>query len=188
MAGSKSKNKGNSFERQVATYLTKLYEDSFVRAPHSGAYVGGSNAFRKEYLSENQAKSFKGDIIPPDSWVRFNAEAKSYADFPFHLVLTGDCKILNSWIDQLMTVSEINDLNVLFMKFNRKGKFVAVSAKKTWITDNFLYYSTEKYSDWLIIEFDTFFKNNKDLFKQYSATNTDTKSIQQHSILNIKTN
>jgi hypothetical protein len=39
------------------------------------------NAHRKQYLSEGQIKSFKGDIIPPDTWNKFNAEAKSYADF-----------------------------------------------------------------------------------------------------------
>jgi hypothetical protein len=175
MSGSKSKNKGNSFEREVATYLSKLYNDSFVRAPHSGAYVGGSNSHRKEYLSENQAKSYKGDIIPPDSWKNFNAEAKSYADFPFHQVLTGHCKQLDSWLDQLMAVAEPDDLNILFMKFNRKGKFVCVQSKLTWITDQFLYYSSEKHKDWLIIEFDHFWAHNKDLFKTYSGT-TDTKS------------
>jgi hypothetical protein len=185
MGGSKSKNKGSSFEREVATFMSKLYNESFVRAPHSGAYIGGTNSYRKEYLSENQAKSFKGDIIPPDGWNQFNAEAKSYADFPFHLVLTGECKQLNSWLDQLMAVAESNDVNILFMKFNRKGKFVCVQSKLTWITDQFLYYTSEKYNDWILIEFDHFWKHNKDLFKTYAsgANTTDTKS----SIENLKT-
>jgi hypothetical protein len=118
-----------------------------------------------------------------------NIECKSYADFPFHLVLTGDCKQLNSWLAQLMDVAEDDDLNLLFMKFNRKGKFVAVQSKLTWITDQFLYYTSPKLGDWLIIEFDHFFKLNKDLVKTYSGT-TDTTSItnlQTKSLLPLNT-
>ena len=51
---SKSKTKGSSFEREVAKDLSELYEDSFVRTPSTGAYVGGTNVIRKERLSEGQ--------------------------------------------------------------------------------------------------------------------------------------
>lgn len=176
MTGSKSKQKGNSFEREVASYLTKLYDESFVRAAHSGAYIGGRNVHRKAVLSENQVKSFKGDIIPPDSWNKFNAEAKSYADFPFHQLYTGECKVLDGWVEQMMDVAEDGDVNILFMKFNRKGKFVVVQSKLTWVTDNFTYYSSKKYGDWLIIDFEHFFKHNKDLLKAYSSGSADTMS------------
>lgn len=182
---SPQKQKGSSFEREVAQYLSKLYGESFIRAPGSGAYVGGKNQSRTEFLHEGQIRSFKGDIVPGQSFVKFNAECKSYADFPFHLVLTGECKQLNSWLDQLMAVAEPDDVNILFMKFNRKGKFVCVQSKLTWITDQFLYYTSEKYNDWILIEFDHFWKHNKDLFKTYAsgAGTTDTKS----SIENLKT-
>ena len=184
MSGSKSKNKGNAFEREIANFLSNLYNESFVRAAHSGAYVGGMNAHRKQYLSEGQIKSFKGDIIPPDTWNKFNAEAKSYADFPFHLLLSGDCKVINTWIEQLMDVAETGDVNLLFMKFNRKGRYVAVQCGSTWITDNFVYYSSSKFGDWLIVEFDDFFLHNSTLLKTYSAT-PDTTSKQ--TVINIPT-
>lgn len=187
MTGSKSKQKGNSFEREVATYMSKLYEDSFVRAAHSGAFIGGSNNHRKSTLSDNQTKSFKGDIVPPDSWYTFNAEAKSYADFPFHLLLSGDCKQIDGWLDQLMAVAETDDCNVLFMKFNRKGKYVAVQAKYTWVTDNFIYYSSAKFGDWIIIEFQHFFKLNKDLLKVYSGSTSSTSDTMSDSSANILT-
>lgn len=184
------KQKGSSFEREVAQYLSKTYGESFIRAPGSGAYVGGKNQSRKEILHEGQIRNFKGDIVPGQSFPFFNAECKSYQDFPFHLVLTGDCKVLDSWLDQMMDVSEENDLNMLFFKLNRKGKFVCVQSKLTWITDQFMYYTSKKYKDWLIIEFDHFFKYNKDLVKTYSGSpvktiqsTPDTKS----SITNIKT-
>lgn len=179
---SPQKTKGSSFEREVAQHLSKTYGESFIRAPGSGAYVGGKNQQRKDFLHEGQIRSFKGDIVPGQSFPLFNAECKSYADFPFHLVLTGDCKQLDSWIEQLMAVSETDDLNILFMKFNRKGKFIGIQSKYTWITDQFIYYTSKKFGDWIIVEFDHFWKYNKDLVKTYSSTK-DTKS----AIKNIKT-
>jgi len=181
---SPQKAKGSSFEREVATFLSSLYNESFIRAPGSGAYVGGKNQVRTQVLHEGQIRSFKGDIVPGQSFPKFNAECKSYADFPFHLVLAGNCKVLEGWLDQMMEVSEENDLNILFMKFNRKGKFVVVQSKLTWVTDQFLYYTSSNHGDWIIIEFDHFFKLNRDLLKSYSGS-TDTKSNQ---ILSIKTN
>ena len=173
---SPSKNKGSSFEREVANFLSSLYDESFIRAPGSGAYVGGKNQSRKQYLDEGQIRSFKGDIVPGQSFARFNAECKSYKDFPFHQLYSGECKVLDGWIDQMMDVAEEGDLNILFMKFNRKGKFVVVqSDKKTWVTDQFTYYTSKAHGDWLLIEFDHFFKHNKDLLKMYSGPN-DPKS------------
>jgi len=185
---SPQKQKGSSFEREVATYLTKTYNESFIRAPGSGAYVGDKNQSRKEFLHEGQIRSFKGDIVPGLSFPKFNAECKSYADFPFHLVLSGECKQLESWLNQLMDVAEVDDMNILFMKFNRKGKFVAVQTKLTWVTDYFMLYTSKKHGDWVLIEFDNFFRLNKDLLKAYSSGNNqrpsseksiDTKSTQQ---------
>ena len=173
---SPQKQKGSSWEREVARYLSDLYQESFIRAPGSGAYVGGKNKVRTQILHEGQIRSFKGDIVPGQNFPKFNAECKSYADFPFHLVLVGNCKVLDGWIDQMMDVSESDDLNILFMKFNRKGSFVCVQTNKTWVTDQFLYYTSTKHKDWLIIEFEHFFKNNKDLLKAYSSGKTDTKS------------
>jgi len=185
---SPSKAKGSSFEREVAKYLSDLYKESFIRAPGSGAYVGGKNQARKQYLHEGQVRSFKGDIVPGQTFTKFNAECKSYGDFPFHLLLSGDCKQLESWLGQLMDVAEDDDCNILFMKFNRKGKYVAVQTRCTWVTDNFVYYSSAKLGDWVIIEFDHFFKLNKDLLKVYSgssSTHIDTKS--SANVLTINT-
>jgi hypothetical protein len=178
---SKSKTKGSSYEREVAKFLSGTYNEPFVRVPNSGAYIGGTNSHRKNFLDGNQAKSFKGDITPPDSWSKFNAECKNYADFPFHLVLTGECKQLDTWLEQLLAVEDTNDLNILFIKITRKGKYVCVQSKFTWISDNFIYYTSKKHGDWMIFEFDSFFKHNVNLLKTYSTESTDTKSIQDIS-------
>jgi len=186
---SPQKQKGSSWEREVARYLSEIYNESFIRAPGSGAYVGGKNKARTQILHEGQIRSFKGDIVPGQSFPKFNAECKSYADFPFHLVLTGHCKVLDSWLDQMMDVSEPDDMNILFMKFNRKGSFVCVQTNKTWVTDQFLYYTSEKHKDWLIIEFEHFFKLNKELLKTYcSSGSSDIKSNQLQINTLINTN
>lgn len=176
---SPSKNKGSSFEREVANFLSDLYGESFIRAPGSGAYVGGKNQSRKQFLHEGQIRSFKGDIVPGQSFTKFNAECKNYKDFPFHQLYTGDCKVLDGWIEQMMDVAEEGDVNILFMKFNRKGKFVVVQSDKTWVTDQFTYYTSKAHGDWIIIDFDHFFKHNKDIFKLYSGSVSDTTSVEQ---------
>ena len=184
---SKSKNKGSSYEREVAKFLSETYGEPFVRVPNSGAYIGGSNSHRKNFLDGNQAKSFKGDITPPDSWSNFNAECKNYADFPWHLTLTGDCKQLDTWLEQLLEVGDENDLNILFIKITRKGQYVAVQPKLTWISDNHVFYASEKYGDWLIIEHSIFFKHNAELVKTYSGTTSDTTSSKNTEPLNLET-
>ena len=100
---SASKAKGNSFEREVADFLTQLYHEKFIRVPGSGAYIGGKNTHRKQLLHEGQVRSFKGDIVPGESFPRLNAECKSYKDFPFHQLVTR-CQQLEEWLDQLMAL------------------------------------------------------------------------------------
>ena len=173
---SPQKAKGSSFEREVANHLTKLYSESFIRAPGSGAYVGGKNQSRKQMLHEGQVRSFKGDIVPGQSFTKFNAECKSYADFPFHQVLAGSCKQLDSWLNQLMDVADEGDLNILFVKINRKGRFVGVQSKYTWVTDQFMYYTSQNHGDWILVDFDHFFSYNKDLLKAYSGSNSNNSS------------
>jgi hypothetical protein len=172
---SPQKNKGSGYEREVAKFLSELYGESFIRAPGSGAYVGGKNQARTQFLHEGQIRSFKGDIVPGQSFSRMNVECKFYADFPWHLVLTGECKQLDTWLEQLLDVEDEGDLNLLFMKFNRKGQYVAVQGKLTWVADNCIFYSSTKHGDWVLMEFTSFFKLNKDLIKSYSGT-TDTTS------------
>ena len=43
---SPQKTKGSGFEREIAKYLSDIYGESFIRAPGSGAYVGGKNQSR----------------------------------------------------------------------------------------------------------------------------------------------
>jgi len=50
----KGKAKGNTGERKIADFLTGLYGQKFIRVPNSGAFLGGSNRFRKASLDKLQ--------------------------------------------------------------------------------------------------------------------------------------
>ena len=162
---SKSKSKGNSWEREVAKFLSDLYGESFVRVPNSGAYIGGANTKRKEMLHEGQIRSFKGDIIPGQSFPKFNCECKSYGDFAFHQLFQGECKQLNLWLDQLIDVADEDDFNILIMKFNRKGKFIAIEFDRNSDVPLFVeYHMLYQYKDvrWAIMDYDRFWKLNSE--------------------------
>jgi hypothetical protein len=165
---SPSKNKGSGFEREVAKYLSDTYSESFIRAPGSGAYTGGSNSHRRTVLHENQVRSFKGDIIPGESFPLLNCECKFYADFGFHQLYTGSA-VLASWLQQLMDAADDGDLNILFMKFNRKGRYVAVQANQPWERAcSYTMYKDVNHGDWMIYSFEEFFKLNTTLLKSLS--------------------
>ena len=165
---SKSKNKGSAYEREVSKFLSELYGEPFVRVPNSGAYTGGSNSHRKIFLNSGQIKTFKSDLIAPDSWVNFNAECKNYAEFAFHQLFE-ECSTLETWIKQLINASDNNDLNILFIKISRKGRYVAVQANKDWDKScNHMIYTSPKFGSWMIYSFENFFKVNSTQLKTYS--------------------
>lgn len=121
----KSKAKGNSWERDIAEFLTEEFQEPFLRVQTSGAYLGGKNAHRRDTMSQGQILNRKGDIVPPDNWRYLNIEAKFYKDFAFHQLFNQDeIPILNDWIEQINISSEKSDLKLILMKFNRKGKYV----------------------------------------------------------------
>lgn len=158
---SKSKSKGSSFERTYATFLSNTFGSPFIRVPNSGAFIGGKNNVRKSRLDENQAKTFKGDIIAPDTWMNWNCECKSYADFPFHQLLSGNVKVLDSWIEQCMAVADDGDFSFIAFKISRKGTFVAVKNCHEGLTfSNKMVYNNSKFGEWIITDSDSFWKLN----------------------------
>lgn len=164
---SKSKAKGASFERDVAKFLSELYGDSFTRTPHSGAFTGGQNAHRKTVMTEGQIRSFKGDIIPPDHWKKFNCECKNYGSFPFHhLLFDKKIPMLDDWIEQTMDAADTGDCNIVFFKITRIGKFVVYEADQPFRADRFIEYCDKNQKVWRITEFESFFDRNKDAFAQ----------------------
>lgn len=167
---SKSKAKGNSWELDVAKFLTEKYSATFLRVPSSGAFVGGKNNFRKSSLDQAQLQSKKGDIHPPQEWQHFNIECKSYADFPFHQLWTTNVKILDSWIAQQHEVEDLGDLNLILIKISRKDKWVVYQENLGFISDRAIHYK-----GWFFTSWDDFWskQSNIDLVKQYSCSSTN---------------
>lgn len=172
---SKSKAKGNSWELEVAKFLSSTYNESFLRVPSSGAFVGGKNNFRKAALDQSQLQSKKGDIHPPDAWTHFNVECKSYKDFPFHQLWYADVKILDSWIQQQHEVEDEGDLNLILIKISRKDKWVVYPQNLKFVVDRSL-----TYKGWVFVNWDDFWtkENNQSLVREYA-----TQSVQPTPIL-----
>lgn len=176
---SPSKNKGNSWERQVAADLTKLYGETFIRAPGSGAYTGGANTVRKQYLHEGQIRSFKGDIIPGQSFPKMNAECKSYGKFPWHQLFLGEVKQLETWIEQLMVAADQGDFNILICKITRQLRFIAVQDQRpAFIYSNIphIVYNSTKHGNWIICEYDNFWKLNSNQVAKFCQSDHATAS------------
>jgi hypothetical protein len=170
---SPQKAKGSGWEREVAKFLTDMYKTQFIRAPGSGAYIGGFNTQRKTTLTENQVRSFKGDIVPGEGFENLNIECKFYSDFPTLQLLSGSCKQLDGWIGQGLDVADPDDFSILFLKFNRKGSFVLVKPDPSLSLVNYIRYNSKDYGPWLMIEMSEFFNHNEEYFKSKSSKKTE---------------
>ena len=167
---SPQKIKGSSWEREIAQFLTDHYGTHFMRSPGSGAYVGGTNSFRKQVMQESTVRVFKGDIVPGEGFSKLNIEAKSYKDFPFHQLFAGKpIKQLEDWIDQAMSVADADDLTMLFLKFSRKGTFIVTK------TQPFLMaplcstqYQSSLHGTWVFSDLKEFFNLNSESIKTYN--------------------
>jgi hypothetical protein len=167
---SRSKSKGSAWEREIAKFLSELYGESFIRnITGSGAYIGGRNVHRKATLTAGQVQSTKGDITAPDDWNQFNAEAKNYGELDFHNFYV-ECKQLDGWLEQLMTVADANDFNILLFKITRRGKYVAVQPNQHLTFTNYTVYNSKTLGQWYITDFDDFFANNSQVVKSLSKS------------------
>lgn len=181
---SKSKNKGKGYERQVAHFLSDLYQESFVRVPNSGAYVGGANAVRTQNLSEEQTRAFKGDIIPGPSFKKLVVECKNYADFPFHkLAFNLQIKQLDDWIQQSKDCCQDGDFWILCVKITNKISFVLWDNDICTIPYTLEYGGWSKESDgeddytpqYAVREFNDFWENEGgESVKEFNADKHDT--------------
>jgi len=151
-----SKNKGKAFEREFAKHLTSIFGLNFNRVPNSGAFTGGLNSFRNNYLTEEQKLLATGDIIVPKELGRYAFECKWYKDFEWHHVLTQNLT-LDKWIAQASATSK---QWFLIFKINRQGWFVVysdVNASLYKHVGNKILYGKN-----IIVSGDQFFELNKE--------------------------
>jgi len=109
-----SKNKGNSFERDIASLLTEVTGSKWYRVPTSGAFAT---------LSGTTDVRFQGDVYTDDeNYKDVVVECKSYATLEVNELFNKNSKFWG-WIEQSKTESKGKDW-VLFIKINRKGLFM----------------------------------------------------------------
>jgi len=139
---SKSKEKGKRYERQVADFLSRQFDEKFIRVPNSGAFVGGKNAFRRQELADSRTTTFRGDIIPPDNW-NLVIECKNYEKITGGLtgLIAGDSKQLDKWLKELrgdageLESREQLDFHILFLKITRVGEWFIIPAPVSLIEE-----------------------------------------------------
>jgi hypothetical protein len=169
--GSKSKNKGSGYERDLGKFLGELFEGSFIRSANSGAFVGGKNSFRKKTLSTNQTNALKGDLVCPDFMPKLVIEAKFYAEFRFHQLLQpGPMPQLDEWAGQCHDAIDEGDLWLICFKINLRGQYVAVPTEfeKEFVFQNFCRYKGGK-GEFIVTDLKTFFTDNREAVLRLSA-------------------
>ena len=161
---SKAKAKGNSWEREVASFLSETLGGHFMRVPNSGGYIGGANVHRKQFMEAGQQRAAKGDIIPPDDLPKLNLEAKNYADIAFHQIINGECKQLDTWIEQTEEPADEDDVSFTIFKITRKGSWVAFKADladKYKLCDlSYVTYRKTGGTTYIVTDHEKFFKTN----------------------------
>lgn len=163
--GKKSKDKGNRGENIIIKKLQDVFGGSFIRVAGSGGHIGGKNAIKKQYLSEEQKLLLKGDIVPPSFMPRFVIESKFYEDFSFHHLLK-DKQIpkLEEWIEQTDETVDEDDFAVIIMRINYKGSYIFFQAKyKDQLSyKNHAVYTDKKDRKWIVTDLDYFLDSNKE--------------------------
>lgn len=170
-----SKNKGKSWEREIAKLLSSIYGVNFQRVPNSGAYTGGFNAFRIQSLTPEQLLLASGDIILPSFLSHVSIECKFYKDFTFESLLTTNNQF-NGWLEQASVGGKIP---FVIFKINRKGGFIAFPTKYQELLSvdcNYLIYSlsTPKITvpvKFTVVKMEGFFEKNKNTLVGLSEEN-----------------
>jgi hypothetical protein len=170
-----SKNKGKSFERDLAKHLISVFGLNFERVWSSGAFVGGSNSFRIQKLSKSQSLLATGDLIVPDELSHLSFECKFYRDFSWPQLFSKNIQ-LDKWISQ---ASACEKLWFLVVKINRTTPFVVFDSchHSKWaleIPGNFL-----MYGKCVICSLDGFFERNKNYLLVNNALMANNNFLNQ---------
>ena len=168
---SMQKNKGNGWERDVCKYFGELFGGNWTRTLGSGNFLGGKNAFRRQFVSKNQSQMMFGDISAPDEY-NVIIECKAYKDISFNKIIDGNCAQLNTWIqqneDDLKTKGD-NSFQMIVFKINGRGKYVCLPIDESF-TSNLKSYMLYNYNN-----------------KSYILINMDNlKTIKEHLINKFK--
>jgi hypothetical protein len=161
-----SNKKGKSWELEAAHLLQEHFGGKFSRVPRSGGMFGGKNVKNAAGERSDVKEIMSGDIITPVRFP-FSVETKSYGSFDFSKLYKGESKILNKWISQADSDSQLSDKELLvLMKFNHKGAYAVFGRygrlkdlDRMSLFDNFTLYKEH----YIITSIEEFLKQIKDL-------------------------
>jgi hypothetical protein len=161
-----SNKKGKSWELAAARLLQEHFGGNFNRVPRSGAMFGGKNIKYAEGQRDDVKEIMSGDIIAPADFP-FSVETKSYSSFDFSKLYKGESRVLDEWISQADSDSQLSNKELLIlMKFNRKGAYAVFGrygrlkdADRISLFDNFTLYKEH----YIITSIEEFLKQIKDL-------------------------
>lgn len=135
--GINSKNKGNTYERQIASEFSEKFNDIFKRVPQSGAIVGGQNRSKNLQLREDAQEILAGDIICP-KWFPFSVECKNYGEKQapnMYTLLENDSAKLEEWLSQAKGDAEFAHKEwLILVKITRKAEYAVLDKTKFFNT------------------------------------------------------
>lgn len=129
--GIQSKKKGNRGELELTHILNERFKGyTFARSVQSGAYIGQSNSYRANSMTEEQKLVFAGDIRVPINF-KFTIEHKAYAEASFW-DLFNESSDLHSWMKQAEHDAEsVGKQPMLIVKYNNKKRIAYL--KKNYV-------------------------------------------------------
>ncbi len=163
MAKVNGKQKGNSFERDIANQLSERFhaftgiEKSFRRNPDSGSFFGGTNVGRTEIYDTDYA--LYGDLICPRSF-KFSVECKHYkAAPPLSAIMKQKVTAWDEWLKQASQDANVSEKDMLLIiKYNRTETMVFLNESLASL-DLIL-----RYKDYCVYTLDTVLKQEDKFF------------------------
>ena len=157
------KQKGNSFERDIANTLSSRFhvytgiEKSFRRNPDSGSFFGGSNIARTEIYDTDYA--LYGDLICPRNF-NFSVECKHYKTAPpLNGIMTQKVSQWDKWLNQAVQDATVSKKNMMMIvKYNRTETMVFLSGSIPSIE------LILRYKDYCVYTLDTILKQEDKFF------------------------
>lgn len=164
--GIQSKKKGNRGELELVHILNERFEGhTFARSVQSGAYIGQSNAYRANSMTEEQKLVFAGDIRVPINF-KFTIEHKAYAEASFW-DLFNESSDLHSWMKQAEHDAEsVGKQPMLIVKYNFHNRIVYL--KKNYVDSldcsNLETYAFFEHNGWYCFWLEDLLKETDDFF------------------------
>ena len=157
------KQKGNTFEREIANQLSDRFYDftgiekSFRRNPDSGSFFGGTNVGRTEIYDTDYA--VYGDLICPRNF-KFSIECKNYKDSPpLNAIMKQKVTQWDEWLKQASQDANVSNKEMLLIiKYNRTEIMAFLKGSLASI-DLIL-----RYKDYCVYALDTVLKQENKFF------------------------